>query len=194
MKKILSIQGGMAGGKTTLAKRLEKLMQDVFFLYENPYPNLERRNGMNLDISTREGFVENQRIFIASEINRFNNLPDGKIIFDRGPEDIEFYTLHYPLANEYVWDVENELQNELQELRECRSDYILYLDANEETLRSRKQNDKTRGRSTFEQSLKIYSFEKEWFKQFNTRVVDVNHLTPHQLEKFTMKFLKEIHF
>ncbi|MEM5015539.1 AAA family ATPase [Metabacillus indicus] len=194
LKKVLSIQGGMAGGKTTLAKKLETIMSDVFFSYENPYPNLVKRKNMNLDISTREGFVENQRIFIASEIERFHHLPDGKVIFDRGPEDIEFYTLHFPLANGYDWDVENDLQHELQELRRCRSDYILYLDANEETLRRRKQSDKTRGRSSFEQNMKIIGFEKEWFSQFNTKVVDVNQLTPHQLEKITIKFLEEIHF
>ncbi|WP_411333391.1 hypothetical protein ACK1LH_13685 [Metabacillus indicus] len=121
-------------------------------------------------------------------------MPDGKAIFDRGPEDIEFYTLHFPLVNGYDWDVESDLQHELQELRRCRSDYILYLDANEKTLCRRKQSDKTRGRSSFEQYMKIVGFEKEWYNQFNTKVVDVNHLTPHQLEKITMKFLEEIHF
>ncbi|WP_411333392.1 hypothetical protein ACK1LH_13690 [Metabacillus indicus] len=66
MKKVLSIQGGMAGGKTTLVKRLETIMSDVFFSYENPYPNLVKRKNMNLDIGTREGFDENQRVFIVS--------------------------------------------------------------------------------------------------------------------------------
>ena len=83
-------------GKTTLTKRLEEQIKNVYFTYENPYPIVKQKDSKKLDIYKKEGFVENQRLFIESEINRFNNLPEGKVIFDRGPEDIEFFTLHFP--------------------------------------------------------------------------------------------------
>ncbi len=194
MKKILSIQGGMAGGKTTLVKRLEKQLNDVHFTYENPYPIVRKRRDMNIDIYTEKGFIANQRMFIEAEIKRFNDLPNGKIIFDRGPEDVEFYTLHFPKANGFEWDIEEQLKEELQQLRKCRSDIILYLSANEETLQSRKQHDLNRGRSSFNQNMKLYKFEREWFLQFNTKNVDVNDKTPEEIEEWTLWFLKKINF
>ncbi|WP_219915625.1 AAA family ATPase [Mesobacillus zeae] len=185
----------MAGGKTTLTKSLECLQKkDVHFIYENPHPIIAKRINKKLDIYTKDGFIENQRLFIEAEVQRFKDLPDGKVIFDRGPEDIEFYTLHFPVANGFSWRIEQELKDELQELRRCRSDFILYLDASENTLRQRKQDDIKRRRNSFNENLKLFKFEKDWFKQFNTRVVDVNHQSPQQLEEWTLNFLKEIHF
>lgn len=133
-------------------------------------------------------------MFIESEIKRYNNLPNGKVIFDRGPEDIEFYTLHFPIVNGFDWDIEQQLKDELKELRMCRSDFILYLDASEETLRHRKENDINRERGSFIENLKLYKYEKDWFKQFNTKVIDVNNKTPEQLLGWTLNFLNEIHF
>ena len=166
-------------GKTTLAKGLEKRFGDpIYFTYENPYPIVDKRKNRNLDIYTKQGFIENQRLFIEAEINRFIHLPDEKVIFDRGPEDIEFYTLHFPIANGLDWDIEHLLKDELAELRRCRSDIILYLDANIETLYQRKKDDLYRNRSSFNENLKLFKYEKEWFNQFNTKVVDVNIKTP----------------
>lgn len=194
MNRILSIQGGMAGGKTTLARKLEGQMDGVYFTYENPYPIVEKRKSKNLDIYTKDGFVENQRLFIEAEVKRFNSLPNGKVIFDRGPEDIEFYTLHFPGANGFDWEMEQLLKEELQELRRCRSDIILYLDASEETLCKRKQNDFNRRRSAFNKNMELYKFEKEWYKQLNTRFLNVDNKTAVQVEKWTLEFLKEIDF
>ncbi|MFB5089464.1 AAA family ATPase [Psychrobacillus sp. PGGUH221] len=194
MKRILSIQGGMAGGKTTLTKKLEEQIDGLYFTYENPYPIVEKRENKNLDIYTKDGFVENQRLFIESEINRFNNLPDGKVIFDRGPEDIEFYTLHFPIANGFNWDIEQLLKDELQELRRCRSDIIIYLDASEETLYKRKHSDLGKRRNAFQKNIKLYKFEKDWFMQFNTKFLDVNNKTSEQVVEWTLEFLKKNNF
>lgn len=80
LKRILSIQGGMAGGKTTLVKRLEEHLLDVHFTYENPYPIVRKRDDLNIDIFTEEGFIANQRLFIEAEIKRYHELPNSKII------------------------------------------------------------------------------------------------------------------
>jgi deoxyadenosine/deoxycytidine kinase len=189
MRRILSIQGGMAAGKTTLAKRLEKRLKDVTFVYENPYPIVEKRKKLNLDIYKEKDFIINQKLFIEAEIERFNQLPQGAVIFDRGPEDVEFYTLYFPKAIDQDWNVEEQLKDELQELRKCRSDVILYLDASIKTLYERKKADGTRGRDSFEQNMKLYPYEKEWFKQFNTYFVDVNNKNIDELEEWSVEFI-----
>lgn len=184
----------MAGGKTTLAKRLEKKFPNILVTYENPYPIVAQREKLNFNMSTKEGFVNNQRLFIRAEIERFRNFPKGKVLFDRGPEDIEFFTLHYPRANGYGWDIENQLKEELEELRTCRSDLIIYLDASPSTLLSRKNADKTRARGSFEKNMKLYQFEREWYQTHNTIFLDTNDKCPAEIELTTLKLLKEIDF
>jgi deoxyadenosine/deoxycytidine kinase len=195
MRRILSLQGGMAAGKTTLAKRLKKrLKKDVTFMYENHYPVVEKRKKLNLDIYKEKDFITNQKLFIEAEIERFNQLPQGNIIFDRGPEDVEFYTLYFPKAFGQDWNVKEQLKDELQELRKCRSDVILYLDASVQTLYERKQSDMTRKRNSFEQNMKLYPYEKEWFQQFHTYFVNVDEKSLHEIEKWTLAFLREMKF
>lgn len=194
MNQIISLQGGMAGGKTTLAKRLEKKFPNIYVSYENPYPLVAQRVKLNLDMSTEEGFVNNQRLFIRAEMERFRNLHKRNVLFDRGPEDIEFFTLHYPKANGYGWDIENFLKEELEELRTCRSDLIIYLEASPYTLLARKKADKTRGRGTFEKNMKLYPFEREWYETQNTIFLDTNDKCATEIELTTIKLLKEIDF
>ncbi|EJQ49584.1 hypothetical protein IEQ_03039 [Bacillus cereus BAG6X1-2] len=137
MTYIVSLQGPMASGKTTLAKRLEQNGLPV--IYENPYPIIEKRKELNLDIYTKEGFITNQKMFIEAKIKEFQNAKGSVVIFDRGPEDIEFYTLFYPKMIEKEWDIETELKDELHKLRECCSDAIFYLDVSKENLCDRKK-------------------------------------------------------
>lgn len=122
MGYVISLQGPMASGKTTLAKRLERCGLSV--IYENPYPIVEKRKQLNLNMNSKEGFIINQKMFMEAKIKEFQNVKDSFVIFDRGPEDIEFYTLFYPMIIEKGWDIETELKDELYKLRECRSDAI----------------------------------------------------------------------
>ncbi|PFM67589.1 ATP-binding protein, partial [Bacillus thuringiensis] len=55
MVYVISLQGPMASGKTTLAKRLERCGLSV--IYENPYPIVEKRKRLNLDMNSKEGFI-----------------------------------------------------------------------------------------------------------------------------------------
>lgn len=93
MAYVISLQGPMASGKTTLAKRLERCGFSV--IYENPYPIVEKRRVLNLDMNSKEGFILNQKMFMEAKIKEFQNVKDSVVIFDRGPEDIEFFTLFY---------------------------------------------------------------------------------------------------
>ena len=189
MAYVLSLQGPMASGKTTLAKRLERCGFSV--IYENPYPIVEKRKRLKLDMNSKEGFIANQKMFIEAKIKDFQNAKGSVVIFDRGPEDIEFYTLFYPMVIGKEWDIENELKDELYKLRECRSDAIFYLDVSESNLYDRKNNDRTRNRSTFEEQFKLAETEKDWYKQFPVTYVDTNRLTVDDLEVYFMDWLKE---
>ncbi|MDZ4620781.1 AAA family ATPase [Bacillus cereus] len=186
---VISLQGPMASGKTTLAKRLEK--RGFRVIYENPYPIVEKRKKLNLDMNSKVGFIMNQKVFMEAKIKEFQNVKDSVVIFDRGPEDIEFFTLFYPTIIGEEWDIETELKDELYKLRECRSDVIFYLDVTKKNVYDRKNNDRTRNRSTFEEQFKLAETEKDWYKQFPVTYVDTNRLTVDDLEVYFMDWLKE---
>ncbi len=122
-------------------------------IYENPHEIIEKRQKLNLDIYTKEGFITNQKMFIEAKIKEFQNVRGRIVIFDRGPEEIEFYTLHFPKLIGMDWDIEKELKGELYKLRTCRSDAIFYLDVSKKKLQERKENDMSRRRSTFREQL-----------------------------------------
>ncbi|MBE7101518.1 ATP-binding protein [Bacillus cereus] len=189
MTYIVSLQGPMASGKTTLAKRLEKRGHSV--IYENPYPIVEKRKKLNLDIYTKDGFITNQKMFIEAKIKEFQNVKSSVVIFDRGPEDIEFYTLFYPKLIGKEWAIETELQDDLCKLRQCRSDAIFYLDVSKENVYDRKNNDRARNRSTFDEQFKLVEVEKEWYKQFPVTYVDTNILSVDELEAYFIGWLRE---
>lgn len=186
MRTIISIQGAMASGKTTLAHVLEDAYPELHVYYENPYPIVQKRKELGLDIRTEDGFVENQRLFIQAEIERFRHFPDGHIILDRGPEDLEFYTLHYPQIHGHDWDMEFRLKTELEVLRECRSDQILYLRASNQLLQTRRDADQTRTRQSFEQHQPLWAFEENWYKQFPVYSIDTTAKTPEQVRQATV--------
>ncbi|WP_376752417.1 AAA family ATPase [Priestia filamentosa] len=187
---VISLQGGMAVGKTTLAKTIEKKYKNIHVLYEDPYPIVQKRKELKLDIHKKEGFVHNQRLFIQAEIERFKNLPEGIVLLDRGPEDIEFYTLHLPKSIGENWDIEMELNQELRELRRCRSNLILYLDAPVEVLRERKAKDETRSRKSFDHHLRLHHQEKSWYKQLNdTMILDASFKTKQAVEESVVDIL-----
>ncbi|WP_242283331.1 AAA family ATPase [Bacillus cereus] len=186
---VISLQGPMASGKTTLAKRLE--MRGFRVIYENPYPIVEKRKKLNLDMNSKVGFIMNQKMFMEAKIKEFQNVKDSVVIFDRGPEDIEFFTLFYPTIIGEEWDIETELKDELYKLRECCSDVIFYLDVTKKNVYDRKNNDRTRNRSTFEEQFKLVETEKDWYKQFPVTYVDTNRLIVDDLEVYFMDCLKE---
>ncbi|EJV69948.1 hypothetical protein BWGOE4_36510 [Bacillus mycoides] len=189
MAYVISLQGPMASGKTTLAKRLEQYGLSI--IYENPYPIVEKRKELYLDMNSKDGFITNQKMFIEAKIKELQNVKSSVIIFDRGPEDIEFYTLFYPKVIGKEWDIETELKDELYKLRECRSDAIFYLDVSKENLYDRKNNDRARNRSTFDEQFKLVEIEKEWYKQFPITYVNTNVLAVNELEAYFIGWLKE---
>jgi len=165
MAVIFSLQGCMAVGKTTAAKYVEENMPSVFVSYENPAPMLSEVKQRGLQQNTFEGFTEIQRIFIRAEIQRWEqNKKKDYVLLDLGPEEIEFFTLFYPKSMGFDWNMELHLETELNALRQCMADHVLFLDSNVNTLIEHKENDITRRRGAFEHYLtNMLPLKKDWF-------------------------------
>lgn len=188
MAIILSLQGGMAVGKTTLGRNLQKELKKVEVSYEYP-----KKRPEGLDMFKEDDYYEIQRYFINLEVERYNNLANKNVIIDLGPEEIEFYTLLFPKSIGQDWNVEDTLRRELQDLRKCKLDGILFLDGSKEVLYSRKEADPGRKRGSFDNYIRyLHLFKKAWFeKKENTTFINVDNLTPKELETWTLQWLKE---
>ncbi len=176
----LSIQGPQASGKTTSLRTLESQLADCAVSYEYPLPTVLKRDLLGLDIMTREGFIANQRLFIEAEIDRYNTLQAACVVFDRGPEDTECYTINYPRVIGEDWSTEDAMEAELRSLRACRIDRILYLDAPVARLITQKEGDTRRRRNSFNpESFAIY---RAWFaERDNCDFLDVSELNKTEL-------------
>lgn len=179
MGTVFSLSGSKAVGKTTLINGLRKTI-----------PELQVREGFRqtdtgycMDIE--EEYYENQRWYIKREIEEYHKYrnSDKPTLLLRGPEDVEFYTLHYPITKGYKWNVEKHLYTELEQLRACRSDYIIYLDAPEHIILHRKNSDETKPRINMENWMKnwqpyIEPYMKciEYTKVFNTATIDAEEV------------------
>jgi len=191
MRTVISLQGGMAAGKTTLARKLEARLSDYYFSYENSVPQVKLRKAKKLDIRKKEDFIANQRIFIQAEIDRYKRLPAGKVIMDRGPEDTECYTLNFPASIGADWDMEAEMPDELARLRQCRSDKVVFLEVQADILKKRKERDTGRTRSSFESYIyKLHELEKDWFKRLpHCTVLPADKLAPDEILEKTLALL-----
>jgi hypothetical protein len=195
MSVILSLQGCMAAGKTTVARYVENNMKDVFVSYENPIPVLEEVKRQGWIQNTLEGFVEIQRLFIQAEINRWEACGEHNVVLmDLGADEIEFYILFYPKSMGYEWKMEELLAKELDALRECTYTGVLFLSASPEVLQYHKKMDTTRRRGHFEHYLtNMYQAKIEWFasrKQPKTDFLNVDEMTIEQAGQQAVRWIK----
>ena len=185
---IISLQGGMAVGKSTLAQRLQNRYQNIYFSFE-----YQKKKPDGLDMFRESDYYKIQSYFIRLEIDRFKNLPSGNVIIDLGPEEIEFYTLFFPKSIGLNWNVEEALKDDLNELRNCKVDGILYLDANIDTLKQRKSGDYSRKRGFFENYIKyLHPYKKQYVQsQNNVTVINVNDMPIEKVEEWVVNWLNE---
>ena len=180
MPLILSLQGCMAVGKTTAVKYLESYAPYINISYEENNDVVEQVKLRSLDKNAFEDYIEIQKLWIQNEIIRWEKAKEFSCsIMDFGAEEIEFYTLNYPKTIGVNWNVESKLHGELEQLRQCMPNRILYFDASEEVLRSRKKNDNARSRPFFEHHLKyLLPLKRDWFiGKENVDVLRVDELT-----------------
>lgn len=186
MSFIISLVGSRAVGKSTLVNGLRKLKPEMVF--REGFRRVE--NGLNKD--EEQEFYENQRWYIKREIREFEEFKnqDKPVLFVRGPEDIEFYTFHYPKYNNKDWDVEGNLREELQRLRKCKSDVILYLDASIDTIVQRKEKDK-KLRPTMQDWLTNWQpYINPYFKSLpNTKVLNTENITAEEVLNWVSQWI-----
>lgn len=184
MSIVLSLQGCMAVGKTTAVKYIQKRASYINISYESNADVIEQIRSRKLKKNIFEDYIEIQKMWIANEIERYKKAAQFSCsIMDFGAEEIEFYTLNYPKTIGEKWNVEEKLHNELQQLRDCLPDRILFLDANEQVLRQHKENDETRSRMFFDHHLQyLLPLKRDWFiGRRNVDVLNINNLSKEQV-------------
>lgn len=162
---VLSLQGCMAVGKTTAVRYLQENAPYVNISYEINTDVVEEVKRRQLDKNKYEDYLEIQKLWLNKEVVRYNKAKEFKCsIMDFGAEEIEFYTLNYPLTIGQNWEIEDALMQELEQVRRCMPTRILFLDASNEVLLKHKENDSTRSRNFFEHHIKyLLPLKRKWF-------------------------------
>ena len=138
---ILSLQGCMAVGKTTAVRYLQEHAPYIHVSAEDTRAVIEEVRRRKLDKNCYPDYLEIQKLWLKNEVTRYQKAVRYPCsVMDFGAEEIEFYTLNYPKSIGADWEVENALKPELEDVRACLPDRILFLDASEEVLRPPRHN------------------------------------------------------
>ena len=190
MGKIISLSGCRSIGKTTLIKGLKENMPEL--ITREGF----RRTNLGLNMEIEEEYYDNERWYFKREIDEFDEVKQKKqdAIFLRGPEDLEFYALHYPITKGKQWNVEEHLVEEMKSLRKRRSDYILYLTASEETIWNRCINDEEKKRNNLREWMEDWEpyFDKYMMSLDNVVVLNTDELSANDVLEWTINWMKEI--
>ena len=181
---VLSLQGGMAVGKTTAARYLARHAPDLHVCLEDNRAVIGQVQRLGLDKTRCDDYIRIQRLWLQHEVDRWQQArPWPCTVMDFGAEEIEFYTLHYPRTIGQDWDVEGPLARELTAVRRCMPRRILFLDAPDPVLRRRKEGDAARDRGFFEHYLQeLLPLKRAWFAQKdNVDVLQTAGMTPVQV-------------
>ena len=94
---VLSLQGCMAVGKTTALNYLRETAPYVNVSFEENSDVIRSIQDRGLDKSEYEDYLEIQRLWIANEVERYDQVRDCPCtVMDFGAEEIEFHTINYP--------------------------------------------------------------------------------------------------
>ena len=181
---VLSLQGGMAVGKTTAARYLARHTPDLHVCLEDNRAVIGQVQRLGLDKTRYADYIRIQRLWLQHEVDRWQQArPWPCTVMDFGAEEIEFYTLHYPRTIGQDWDVEGPLARELAAVRRRMPRRILFLDAPDPVLRRRKEGDAARDRGFFEHYLQeLLPLKRDWFAQKdNVDVLQTANMTPEQV-------------
>lgn len=180
---ILSLQGCMAAGKTTAARYLAQHAPWLHVSYEDNGAVLAEVRRRGLDKTRYRDYIEIQRLWIQNEVRRWQAAQAFPCtVMDFGAEEILFYTLHYPRSIGQDWEVEGPLHRELDQLRRCLPDRILFLDASVPELRRRRDKDASRARGFFDHYIStLLPAKRVWFARLpNVDWLDTDRLSPAQ--------------
>jgi len=180
----VTISGPMAVGKTTIIKKIIENNNNAYAIFENAVANNQLFNSICKRESSILTLDFKQLIYINDIIERKEKADKDILIFDKGLEDIIFYwnrelELNYnDIKNKSILPIiKNQINNEFSNL-------IIYLDANDKLLYSRKKNDKSRSRNFFDKYMKNFrDEEKKYFKSLNAHFIDTDLLTIDEIAK-----------
>ena len=181
---VLSLQGCMAVGKTTAVRYLQEHAPYIHISYEDNSDVVNEIRRRGLDKNRYEDYLEIQKLWLRQEVVRYERVKDYSCtVMDFGAEEIEFYTLNYLKTIGQNWEVEGPLSCELEAVRRCMPDRILFLDASEETLRRRKEGDRTRSRNFFDHHIQhLLPLKRSWFLgKENVDVLNVDQLNGEEV-------------
>lgn len=183
MTRIFSLQGSMAVGKTTALEQLRQTT-DYFISNENNAAVLKKVQEESLDKTDYHDYLKIQAYWIDQAVKRWQeNQKYPIVVQDLGAEEIEFYTLNYPLSLGKKWDIAGPLAENLTKLRACQPERILFLEAADAILTQRKAADTSRSRGFFDYQLAhLLPLKRRWFAQKDkVDFLDVSHLSQEEM-------------
>jgi len=189
----IAIHGGMAVGKTTLLQNLEKKYPEITYNYEDISSVVKKVKLLGLNKNEYCDYLINQDLFIKHEMKRFKSLDKPVVLMDYSAEEVVFQTLTFPKVYHPEWQI-HHIKRLADQLKECYVDHILYLDANPNSLKNRKETDFTRSRKSFENYLHgIHVLKREWFKLFDhVTFLDTTSMSQQEVLEFTINWLVQL--
>lgn len=190
MGRIISISGCRSIGKTTLINGLKRVFPEM--ITREGF----RRTSLGLNMDLEQDYYLNEKWYIKREIEEYDKVKrqNKDALFLRGPEDLEFYALHYPVTMGKNWDVENNLMSELKELRKRRSDYILYLSASDQTIWNRCQNDTQKKRDNLQEWMQEWEqyFDRFMRSRENVFVLNTDNRFADEVLNMTLDWMRRL--
>lgn len=181
---MIALEGPKAVGKSTLTAGLDG----------NGIVVMEGFSLAPLQEPDEDTFCQNQALYIRQKIEQLRSLREATdYLIVRGPENILHYTLYYPLIKHKKWNVQEKLQDEIAELRQFKSDRILYLNASQECLLERAHLDPKKQRVALTQWL------NDWYEplyRYFSRIpysfiLNTECMTPDEVKAFTISLFTE---
>lgn len=190
---LFSLAGLRGVGKTTLYNNLRE--RYPHFIYLGTYERKKYLQQYKIPKPKDEvTYYCAQKIYMGFIFNILGsyNQEEKIIIMDRGPEYSEFYTKFYPIIKGYDWNVEANMHKELKELKNYKSDYILFLDAPEKILAKRRVYDeKNRRLKTGDEILNSQEMRNFFIKKARTRVINTGSLSEKEVLKLTIEWISK---
>lgn len=174
----ISISGPMAVGKTTLIRALCRSVPGASAIYEDA----AKVNAIYKDLSAESSanFARDfkQILFLNDLCKKFEQVDSELVFVDKGVEDYIFFWLRsYELMDNPRPDFEPFIQRVYDNLAGFHSDKIIYLNAPDDVLVSRKSIDQTRARGFFDEFLERFrKRELEFFCQLGAETLETGHL------------------
>lgn len=189
MNKIVYLEGSRSVGKTTLLRKIKE--NNPHFVVVDGYARKE----FMLDNTIFEEFVINEKLYLACDVAQHNvyRSLDTVIVVVKGPYTDVFYAESMIKKLYKDKDINNSgIIEYIKKAKQCEPDYIVYLDADKETIIERNSKD-DHIRKTMSEFLDNWldSFSN-YYKSFNkTKVINTNKMSPDEVYQEFMKMIEE---